>query len=398
MNGGMDTLLQRLTTTRDAAKAEAESITRRVAAEKRKTLTADETRQVRELTETIGVLDERIADTKAELARSGQDNPTVQRLLAATAMGGTTADTAEWARRAATAIAGSGGETRAISTGVLDVPALVLPSVVATPWPKRLVDLFSNRIAAPSNAIEYFQETARTNNAAPVADLAEKPTSVFTVTPKTDHCRVIAHLSEPVPIRLLQDVPQLQSWLSSEMAQGVLAGLEKEVVLGDGSGEHFTGLFSTAGTTSVAYSTDAPTTIRKALTALQVLGEQPNGIALHPSDAEAIDLTRWGSSGGFLSSGFDHPNTIGYGSSTNLFGDDSSIKRVISPSVPQGFAIVGNWDTMILFIRESMSIAINFWGDSLWSTNSYVLRAELRATVGFTRPQAFAIATIHPGS
>ncbi|PJE21530.1 MAG: phage major capsid protein [Mycobacterium sp.] len=398
MNGGYDVLLERLTRSRASALAEAEVITKRVADAGRAHLNAAEKRQFNSLMDTVSLLEERIADTKAELERCGQDNPTVQRLMAATAMGGTTASTADWARRAATAIAGSGGENRAISTGSLDVPALVLPSVVATPWPKRLVDLFTNRVAATSNAIEYFRETARTNNAAPVADLATKPTSVFTVTPETDRCRVIAHISEPVPVRLLQDVPQLQSWLASEMAQGVLSGLEHEVILGDGTGEHMTGLFHISGATTVAYSTDAPTTIRKALTALQVLGEQPNGIALHPSDAEAIDLTRWGSSGGFLSSGFDHPNTVGYGSSDNLFGDQASIRRVISPSVPQGFAIVANWDTMQLFVRESMSIAVNFWSSDLFNANAYVLRAELRATVGFTRPQAFAIATIHAGS
>lgn len=395
----MKEFLQQLTRARDAARDEAEAITKRVEASGRTALTADETRQLQELIETRDELDERITTTKGEIVRSGDGNPTLERLRAATAgQQNGHGQTQEWARRAAKAITGSGRENRAISTGVLDIPALVLPSVVPIPWPKRLVDLFTNRVAAQSNSIEYYTETSRTNNAAPVADGDTKPTSTFTVTPVQDRCRVVAHVSEAVPIRLLMDVPQLQSWLASEMAQGVLAGLEHEVVLGPGSGEHMTGLFATEGTTNVDYSTDAATTIRKALTRLQILGESPDGIALHPADAEALDLTRWGSDGGFLSSGFDHPNTVGYGSSDNLFGDQSRIKRVISPSVPQGFAIIGDWSTMIVFVRESMSVVVNYWSDTLFTSNSYILRAELRAVVGFTRPQAFAIATIHPGS
>ena len=52
------------------------------------------------------------------------------------------------------------------------------------------------------NAFEYYQQSARVNTATAVADGAVKPTSTLTVTPVTDRARVIAHLSEPTPIRL----------------------------------------------------------------------------------------------------------------------------------------------------------------------------------------------------
>ena len=55
-------------------------------------------------------------------------------------------------------------------------PSLVLPSVTAIPWPTRLIDLFSNRVGAASNAIEYYRESARTNNADVVPDTDVKPT------------------------------------------------------------------------------------------------------------------------------------------------------------------------------------------------------------------------------
>ncbi len=346
---------------------------------------------------TLRALDARIAEQREEIRRSGADNPLVQAIKA----GGGGERTAGipvdgWARRVANQLCARNRENRAISSGSLDIPNLVPPYVSALPWPKRLIDLLVNRLVATSNVVEYFaqQPGGRTNNAAPVADLATKPTSTFTLTPVQDRCRVIAHLSEPVPVRYLQDVEQVQPFLSREMAQGVLAALEHQVIAGDGTGENMTGLLHTTGVTSVPYQGDPLTTIRHSITQLQNLGEEVNGIALNPADAEEIDLTRWGSQGGLLSSGFDHPNTVGYGSSTNYFGPDDTVKRVVSPSVPAGTAIIADWSTLVLYLRESMSLTLNYWSDSLFSSNAFVLRCEMRTVAGFLRPQAFAVATI----
>jgi hypothetical protein len=60
------------------------------------------------------------------------------------------------------------------------------------------------------------------NNAAPVPDLATKATSMLIVQAIQDRCRVIAHLSEPVPYRIWTDSEAVVSWLADEMAQGVL--------------------------------------------------------------------------------------------------------------------------------------------------------------------------------
>ncbi|OBB89645.1 phage major capsid protein [Mycobacterium sp. 852002-30065_SCH5024008] len=344
---------------------------------------------------TLRALDARIAEQRAEIERSGVNNPLVQAIKA----GGGSERTAGipvdgWARRVATQLCARNAENRAISSGSLDIPNLVPPYVSALPWPKRLIDVLTNRLVATSNVVEFFQQTVRTNNAAPVADLATKPTSTFTLTPVQDRCRVIAHLSEPVPVRYLQDVEQVQPFLSREMAQGVLAALEHQVVAGDGTGENMTGLLHQSGTTAVPYQGDPLTTIRHSITQLQNLGEEPTGIALNPHDAETIDLERWGTAGGLLSSGFDHPNTVGYGSSNNFFGPDDQVKRVVSPSVPAGTALVGDWSTCVLYLRESMSLMLNYWSDALFSTNAFLLRCEMRTVAGFLRPQAFAIATI----
>jgi hypothetical protein len=383
----IDSLIRR----RDGLKREARALLDAATRAGRTELEARQDRQFQAAMTDVKTLNARINDELEDLERMGENSP----LFTRTTRGGTGSDAAahsrQWSGEVANRLHMTFGEKRAIVSGSIDVPSLVLPYVVETPWPIRLIDLVVNRQVAQSNAFEYYQQIARTNNAAPVADLATKPTSVFTLDAHTDRCRVIAHLSQPVPYRYLQDAEQLQSWLVTEMYQGVMASLEAQIISGSGSGENMLGLLNTSGTTAVAFDTDAPTTIRHAQTELQLLGEVPNAIALHPSDAEAIDLTRWGSSGGLLTSGFQHPNTAGYGSSDNFFGPSDEIRRVVSPSVPQGTAIVADWSQIKIFVREDFTLLMNMYGDAEFSTNSYILRGEGRYGIGVLRPQSFAI-------
>ena len=338
--------IDRMVRQRDSLKQQAREVLEKVKRSGRSETDAREDRRFRQAVDDVKQLTDRIEFEKEELRRRGVDNPLLQRL--SRRRGGSSSDAASHSRRWAGEVANrmqqTFGESRAVITGTIDVPSLVLPHVVETPWPVRLIDLVVNRMGAESNAFEYYQQVARTNNAAPVADLATKPTSVFTLEAHQDRCRVIAHLSQPVPCRYLQDVEELQPWLVREMYEGVMSALEAQIISGSGSGENMLGLLNTAGTTPVAFDVDALTTIRHSITELQLLGEVPTAIALNPVDAESIDLTRWGTSGGFLTGGFQHDTLSGFGTSDNVFGPTDEIRRVFSPSVPQGTAIIADWN------------------------------------------------------
>jgi HK97 family phage major capsid protein len=352
----------------------------RVQRENRGDLTAAETEKFleiqRELTE--------VRDEFAEHKRAGRDNPRVAEVARATARAGD--QQATWAARAAKALQNLGGESRAISSGSLDVPSLVEPNVVAKSRPARLIDLLVNRKSVDSNAFEYFRQTVRTNNAAPVADLGTKPTSTFTAEPVEDRCRVIAHLSQPVPIRLWQDSTEAIQWLDSEMRNGVLDTLEAQVLSGAGTGENLTGILTVSGTTAVAFATDIPTTMRKGVTALQNIGVNPNAWVVNPADAETLDLTKEGTGGiGFLLDGYQN----GTDGSANVFGP-TSIQRVVSPSVPSGTAILGDWSAIRLYVREDMRLDIDA-GGTLFTQNAAIMRAEIRVGLGHLHPASFAI-------
>lgn len=231
-------------------------------------------------------------------------------------------------------------------------------------------------------------QSARVNTATAVADNAVKPTSTLTVTPKQDRCRVIAHLSEPAPIRLWYDHEEFVSWLTNELVAGVLDGLEAQIVSGDGTGENVLGLLATPGLTTVAFATDPITTLRSALTALQIKGETPTGWALHPADAQQIDLTRWGTSGGLLTGGYENDAKNGFGTSDNIFG--TGLKRVVTPSIPQGTAVLGDFSKLRVYVRQDAHIDVDASG-VLFTKNQFVARGEGRFGIGVLRPSAFAV-------
>lgn len=351
-------------------------------------LTAGEAAKFEAVTAAIKDVDQQIREAEAEYVRSGRGNPDIAHVLKAT----TRTEADDWAQRAFDRLS----ESRAlVSSGSVDVPHLISPNVVplARSSTPRLIDLLVNRqVLTEGPAFEYFQQTVRTNLAAFTADGITKPTSTFTVTPVQDRARVIATLTEPAPVRLLGDARYVVEFLEREAVGAVLDALENQIINGDGTGENIIGILDAdSDVTTQAFSTDAPTTIRKGITALQQAGETPNALVINPADAEALDLFKEGSGGvGFLTDGF----TNGNGNSANVYG---TYQRVISNSVPAGSAVLGDWSQAKLWIRESMRLDTDFAGE-LFTKNQFVLRAETRVGFGLLRPSSFKIIDLTAGT
>ncbi|WP_067480640.1 phage major capsid protein [Actinomadura hibisca] len=269
---------------------------------------------------------------------------------------------------------------KALTSGSIDTPNPLLPDVVAKPTnPARLVDLVVNRQPISGNEFEYLRQTVRTGNAAPVADGATKPTSVYTATPIEDRVRVIAHLSEAIPERILADHAEVLRWLEAEMYSGVVDAVETQLVSGSGSGENMTGILNTSGVGTQAFSSNIYQTLRKARTAMQLANENPNAVVLHPSDAETMDLTQT-SDGAWL---------IGAGLG-NILG---LVAPIVSPSVPAGTALMGDWTMVRLVVREDLRLDADRSGE-LFETNQVKFRAEGRFGVAVLRPSAFTKITV----
>lgn len=295
----------------------------------------------------------------------------------------------DWSKAVAgqvTASARTSG-VKALTSASIDIPTPVPTTIVGLPQTsRRVLDLITNRQQLTGNTFEFIRQTARTNNASPVADGDVKPTSVFTTTPVEDKARVVAHLSEAFPERFLADYQALSTFLDTEMAEGVYQALEDEIMNGDGTGEHFTGILETSGTGAVAWSTDLFTTIRKARTAMEILGEIPTAWVMHPNDIERVDLTTDANGRLYLT---------GAGGDVRVDSLFGGLPRVPSVRMPAGTALLGDWNQAMLLVRQDVQLRFGQPGD-LFTRNEVQARAEGRFGFAVLRPQAFATVDLTP--
>lgn len=275
--------------------------------------------------------------------------------------------------------AGRGLGVKALLSGEVTTPPAVevapLPTV-----PNRLLDLVP-REALTEHTFSYLRQVLRDDKAAVVADNALKPTSVYTFEEVEDRARVIAHLSEPFPLRYASDHASMMQVLDGQMKAGVYEAIERLIVSGSGTGEEWTGILNTTGVKHVSFTTDTITTLRKARTALELTGQPVTAVAMNPADIEALDLLREdGSTGGFLL------DTDAY---ERIFG--RGVRGVPSLSVPVGQAIAGNWDATRLMVRQDAHTLAATQAGDLFDKNQMKLRSEGRFGFKFTQPGALVV-------
>ncbi len=276
-----------------------------------------------------------------------------------------------------------------------------LPNVIDTEinslgkTPTTLLDLIpavqAKSDGSGGNSFTFLRQTTRTNNAAIVADGDTKPTSVYTIEDVEDKFRVIAHLSEAIPLRYFADFNQLQEWLESEMDYGLRRVLENQVLSGEGVTEgppetdEITGILNTSGIGSQAFVTDVFQTCRKAKTTLETTGETPTAFVFSPADSETLDLAQ-DSSDRYYGSG---PFNSGPGT---LWG----VPRVTSTALSTGTAILADWRQADLVVREGTTLAVDTGGD-LFDKNQVKMRVEGRFGFAVKRPGAFVKITTTSG-
>ncbi|GAA1399481.1 hypothetical protein GCM10009613_55110 [Pseudonocardia kongjuensis] len=281
--------------------------------------------------------------------------------------------------------------TKALVSGSIGITSPILAEPVAEGSPPTTVlDLLLNRIPlAGGNTYSYLRQIERQDRAAAVPDAAPKPVSRYTVQDIEGRVRVLAHLSEPVPIRLFDDYAGLSDFLESEMGRGLARALEYHVFEGQGEtgsddpdtplgadhAESLTGLEYTSGTLVQQYTDDTIRTMRKARTQLAIRGDVPTGWVMHPEDVENNDLVREGPDGAFLLA--TPPD--------NVLGP---LPVVQSVAARPGVAWLADWTAALLVVRQEATLDVDRSGE-LFRSNQLQLRLEGRYGLAFTRPSAF---------
>lgn len=199
--------------------------------------------------------------------------------------------------------------------------------------------------------------------------------------------RVVASVSQPLDRFVLEDAPALRDFLSAELVDAVRRAIEYEVVNGDGSGEHFTGLNNISGVQTIPAAADLLAGVRTAITKLQTVSIQPSFVAVNPSDLEAAQLKR-NTSGAFDWAVDGAPVDAGR---AQAWG----VTLIPTPAVPSKTAWAIGEDAIQLSTDGQVRVDWGLVNDN-FVKNEITLRAETRANLDALRPSGLVKITMVP--
>lgn len=281
--------------------------------------------------------------------------------------------TAGFSVKAVTSAGGSAGGliTPDRQSGIVGIPRMQL----------RVRDLLTPG-QTDSNSIEYAYQSARTNNAAMVAEAAEKPESNYTWAVGTAPVRTLAHWV-PVSRQAMDDIPQLESLIDGELRYGLDDVEDAELLLGDNTGQHLNGLYTQA----TAYAQPAGAVVvgetkidrlRLAILQVELADYAPDGIVIHPTQWANIELTK-DSANGYI---FANPQAL---AGPVLWGRPTvPTKRIGANNFLTGaFKLAGQ-----IFDRMDTEVRISDQDRDNFIKNMLTVRAEKRLALVVRRPGA----------
>jgi HK97 family phage major capsid protein len=231
-----------------------------------------------------------------------------------------------------------------------------------------------------SNSIEYVQETGFTNNAAPVAEGAQKPESSLDFTLQTAPVRTIAHWIQASK-QVLADIPALQSYIDTRLRFGLEIVEEDQLLAGDGTGQNLLGLIPQATPFDTNRRKIGDTRIdivRRAMTQVRLAEYRADAIVLHPSDWEEIELTK------------DGEDRYIWANPRGLLGPTLwGLPVVDTTAVDEGEFLVGNFMmSSQIWDREDATVDISTEDRDNFIKNMVTIRAEERLALTCYRPEA----------
>jgi HK97 family phage major capsid protein len=238
-----------------------------------------------------------------------------------------------------------------------------------------------------SNAVIYMEEQGSVNGAAAVAEGAVKPESTLIFVQKTDLVKKIATWL-PVTDEMLDDVPQLRSYIDGRLVVFVQQEEEDQILNGDGIGPNITGIRNRVGLAPDVVRTDPENNMDAILRqASAIAGASymfPDAVVMNPADWQTIMLTK-ATNGEYLAGGpFSSPLQ------QRLWG----LNVVVTPAMPAATALVGAFQLGAQIFRKG-GIAVeaaNTHAD-YFIRNMTAIRAEERFALAVYTPGAFGEVT-----
>jgi HK97 family phage major capsid protein len=233
-----------------------------------------------------------------------------------------------------------------------------------------------------SGSVEYAKQTGFTNAAASVAEGATKPQSEIKYDLVQVPIRTIAHWVL-ASRQVLDDAPQLQGLIDTEMRYGLSYAEELQLLNGAGSGTDLNGIYTQATAFASPYGSTltAANKIDVILAALlqNALANEPaTGIIVHPSD--------WTEIRGIKNSDGDYiMGPPGADVEPRLFG----LPVVATPAMAVDKFVVGNFQAATLYDRWEARVEISTEDSDNFRKNLVTVLAEERIGLAVKNAAAF---------
>jgi HK97 family phage major capsid protein len=169
-----------------------------------------------------------------------------------------------------------------------------LPGILELPQRRLTVRDLLTPGTMDGNTLEYVKETGFTNNAAPVAEGALKPSSDIQFDLVSTSAKVIAHWMK-ASRQVLDDIAQLRSIIDQRLLYGLAYVEEAQLLNGDGTGQNLLGIIPQATAYAAPITLTSPTSIdMMRLAMLQAaLAEYPaTGHVMNPIDWAWIETLK----------------------------------------------------------------------------------------------------------
>lgn len=235
-----------------------------------------------------------------------------------------------------------------------------------------------------NNTIQYYEQTTRTNDAAPVAEEGEKPESDWAMTLRTDPVEVVATWM-PATRQALSDLPWLESAIREDLTAMIKEEEETQLISGDGTSPNISGILDRTGIQTEALgANDRPTAIYNAITKVRSIGfAEPTGVVMHPNDwAQIVTLK--------TADGIYIWGNPAMAPNDRIWG----LPVVVTTGITEGTAIVGAFRPFAKRIRrEDVTVTISTEHSDFFIKNKVAILAEERLALQVTRPAAFCTVT-----
>ena len=249
-----------------------------------------------------------------------------------------------------------------------------------------IADLFASG-TTDSNVISYMQESTFTNAAAPVLEGGIKPESTLAFAAMSDPVRKIAHWL-PVTEEMLEDVPQLRSYIDARLRLGVLIAEEDQLINGSGVAPQLLGLKNRVGLAPDVVRADPMTNadayLQQTMAIFASSMFMPDGYVMHPSNWASTVMSKT-STGEYYTGGPFSPIQ-----SPTLWG----LPVAVTPAIPAGTGWVGAFKMGgQVFRKGGIRVEASNSHADFFIKNLVAIRAEERIALAIYRPGAFGEVT-----